>query len=126
MDGDTLRLGGRTLRLAGLVSPQRGETCGTAGGIGFDCGAAAAEALARLVRGQDITCAIWGQDRFGRALGACRAGGQDTNAAMVAAGWALAGSEAPGLVAVEAEARQARRGLWSHPDGAPRSWRHRF
>lgn len=126
MDGDTLRLGERTLRLAGLVSPQRGETCSTAQGVGFDCGAAAAEALARLVRGRDIACRIRGQDRFGHALGACQAGEMNTNAALVATGWALASSEAVELVAEEARARQAGRGLWSHLPGAPESWQSRF
>ena len=75
VDGDTLRLGERTLRLAGLVSPVRGQTCSTAGGVGFDCGGAAAQALAQLVQNRDIACRVQGRDRFGRALGVCQAGG---------------------------------------------------
>jgi len=126
VDGDTLRLGDRTLRLAGLRSPERGETCTTAKGVGFDCGAAAAEALARLLRGRGLVCRIQGRDRFGRALGRCQAGGMDANAALVDAGWALAATEVPALVEAEVAARAARRGLWSNPPGAPESWRNRF
>lgn len=125
VDGDTLRLGERTLRLAGLVSPPRGQTCTTPGGAGFDCGGAAAEALARLVQRSDLACRVRGRDRFGRALGVCEAGGVETNTALVAAGWALAASGEGGLLAAEAAARGAGRGLWSYPAGAPESWRGR-
>jgi endonuclease YncB( thermonuclease family) len=126
VDGDTLRLGERTLRLAGLISPVRGQTCTTAGGVGFDCGGAAAEALARLVRNRDMACRVQGRDRFGRALGTCQAGGVETNAAMVEAGWALAEPDAAALLAVEQGARAAQRGLWSNQAGAPASWQARF
>lgn len=127
VDGDTLRLGERTLRLAGLVSPPRGQTCSTANGVGFDCGGAAAQALAQLVQNRDLSCRVQGRDRFGRALGTCQAGGVETNAALVAAGWALAESAGGAeLQAAEQGARAARRGLWSHPEGAPESWRARF
>ncbi|WBV42111.1 thermonuclease family protein [Pseudoroseomonas cervicalis] len=124
VDGDTLRLGERTLRLAGLVSPPRGQTCSTAHGVGFDCGGAAAQALAQLVQNRDLNCRVQGRDRFGRALGVCQAGGMETNAALVASGWALA--EGGALQAEEQAARGAGRGLWSHRDGAPESWRSRF
>ena len=126
VDGDTLRLGERTLRLAGLRSPERGQTCTTAHGVGFDCGAAATGALARLLRGLDLICRVQGRDAFGRALGRCQAGGMDANAALVGAGWALAAPDSPALEEAEAAARAAQRGLWSHPAGAPESWRSRF
>ncbi|MDJ0390504.1 thermonuclease family protein [Roseomonas sp. E05] len=126
VDGDTLRLGDRTLRLAGLLSPQRGQTCTTASGVGFDCGAAAAEALARLVEGRDVVCRVQGRDHFGRALGTCKAGALNANAALVEAGWALADEDAPDLAKAEAAAHDAKRGLWSHLAGAPASWRARF
>lgn len=123
VDGDTLRLGERTLRLSGLLSPERGQTCRTAGGVGFDCGATAAEALARLVQGHDLACHVKGRDGFGRPLGTCLAGGVEVNAALISAGWALAGKTA--MTPLEAEARQAGRGLWSHLPGAPEDWRQR-
>ena len=123
VDGDTLRLGERTLRLSGLISPERGQTCRTAGGVGFDCGATAAEALARLVQGHDLNCRVRGRDSFGRRLDACKAAGIEVNAALVSAGWALAGDSA--MTPLEHAARQAGRGLWSYPDGAPERWRDR-
>jgi endonuclease YncB( thermonuclease family) len=123
VDGDTLRLGERTLRLSGLLSPQRGQACRTAGGIGFDCGATAAEALARLVQGRDLFCQLKGRDSFGRPLGTCMAGGVQLNAALISSGWALADTTA--MTALETDARRAGRGLWSHLPGAPEEWQRR-
>lgn len=124
VDGDTLRLGERTLRLSGLLSPQRGQTCRTASGVGFDCGATAAQALARLVQGRDLTCKVQGRDSFGRPLGVCQAEGHDINAALVSSGWALADGNAE-LARLEDAARSARQGLWSYLEGAPEAWRQR-
>ena len=125
VDGDTLRLGDRTVRLAKIDAPERGQTCGDAGGRGFDCGAAAAEALSRLVNGRSVVCLVGGRDRFGRGLGQCTAGGVDLNAGLVRAGWALAYADDPGLAALEVEARRAARGLWAGGFTRPEEWRRR-
>lgn len=115
LDGETLRLGDRVLRLQALRVPARGQAvCRDLAGRSLDCGTAAAEALAGLVAGRNIACRIDGTDRHGRMLGTCEAGGIEVNAALVAAGWALAdGDAAPGLAAFAAAARQDGRGLWS-------------
>ena len=125
VDGDTLRLGDRTLRLARIDAPERGQSCTDAEGRWFDCGAAAAEALSRLVNGRSVVCLVSGRDRFGRGLGVCTAGGAELNAGLVAAGWALAAREAPELEAVEAAARRAARGLWAGGVTRPEEWRRR-
>jgi endonuclease YncB( thermonuclease family) len=107
LDGETLRLGERVLRLHGLAAPARGTSCGAVG----DCGAAAAAELARLVRNQALECRIYGRDGFGRGLGQCRAGGLEVNAALVTGGWASAVGTPFALA--EAEARRAGRGIWA-------------
>lgn len=125
VDGDTLRLGDRTVRLAHIDAPERGQSCNDAAGRWFDCGAAAAEALSRLVNGRSVVCLVSGHDRFGRGLGACNAGGVELNAGLVAAGWALAASTDPAIQALEAEARRAARGLWAGGFTRPEEWRRR-
>ena len=68
-----------------------------------------------------------GRDRHGRSLGRCEAGGVELNAALVAAGWAVAEpGAAPALAAIEAVARQGGLGLWSAGLPAPASWRRGF
>ncbi|HEY4252983.1 MAG TPA: thermonuclease family protein [Roseomonas sp.] len=122
VDGETLRLGDRILRLSGLAAPQRGQACRDARGGGFDCGDAAADALARLIGGHDLTCRMQGHDSFGRGLGVCTAAETELNAALVGNGWAMAsGRDRPDLRPQQAEARRMVRGLWAAA-AAPPGW----
>lgn len=127
VDGDTLRLGDVTVRLAGLDAPERGQVCQRADGSRFDCGEAAARHLSTLVRRRGVACGISGRDRYGRAVGICHAEGVDLAEAMVASGWALAlaeGRRGPSRYGVaEAQARSARNGLWEGRFDTPESWR---
>lgn len=123
VDGETLSLGDRVVRLSGIAAPTRGEACRTRAGEAFDCGGAAAAALTRLVEGRDVTCRIVGRDGFGRGLGQCAAAGADINRALVRGGFAVASSGA--LRGEEMRAREAAQGLWSHGTGAPAAWRVR-
>ena len=123
VDGETIGLGDRVVRLAGIDAPARGDACRSARGDAFDCGAAAAAALARLVVGRDLSCRIVGNDDFGRGLGECDAAGAEVNSAMVRDGFALSRSSALG--AEEFAARREARGLWAHGAGSPPGWRAR-
>lgn len=120
IDGETLALDGQVMRLAGVRAPGRGQACPDAAGRSFDCGAAAASALVRLVNGRDVECRVQGRDAQGRALGTCRAGGADLNASLVAEGWVLAAPGAASLQPLEIAAREARRGLWASTADAER------
>jgi len=123
VDGETIGLGDRIVRLVGVAAPARGDACRSGSGQGFDCGAAATAALTRLVAGRDVTCRIVGQDGFGRGLGDCDAAGAALNKTLVGQGFARATSDA--LRSDEASARSAARGLWAHGAGAPPGWQAR-
>lgn len=109
IDGGTLRINRQVVRLLGVDPPERGESCGPAA----DCGTAAANALAGLVRERPVSCTLRGQDAMGRPLGACDAAGIDLNRAVIAAGWARADSARPDLRDEERSARAGRLGLWA-------------
>jgi endonuclease YncB( thermonuclease family) len=113
VDGSTLRLGETVLRLRGVLAPTRGRLCHDGEGRSYDCGAAAAEALAALVRDRPVACHLAGRDASGVVEAACEAEGTDLNRALIAAGWARASGESPSLRAAEGDARAARRGLWA-------------
>lgn len=109
VDGETLRLRESVLRLDGINAPARGQRCATSPKL--DCGAAAATALAALVRGQGVECRVVG--RVGGVPHArCRAHGTDLGEALVRQGWARAVPGAAGLAAAEEAARRAGLGLW--------------
>lgn len=113
VDGQTLRLRDRVVRLDGVTSPPRGETCRDRSGQELDCGAAATNALAALVRDAGIDCTLRGRDPNGRPLATCVTLAGPVNQALVLAGWARADVSAPALVTAESQARAARRGLWA-------------
>ena len=119
VDADTLRLSDRVVRLSGIAVPARGQTCRDGTGQDFDCGVAAANALAAMVRETPVDCRLSGADGMGRALAVCEAGGRELNSAMVDAGWARADRSSPSLKAAESQARSERRGLWA---SAENSW----
>ncbi len=123
VDGETLALGERVVRLAGVAAPMRGENCRRADGAGFDCGGASAAALMRMVGGRAVTCRIVGRDAFGRGLGHCEANGADLGRTLVGGGFALASTGA--MRSTEATARQGGRGLWANQAGLPQDWRGR-
>ncbi len=80
VDGGTLKLGDRVVRLLGVAPPARGTSCGAGDGAGQDCGAAATNALAAMVRDLPVACRITGVDRQGRPMGICQASGTELNA----------------------------------------------
>ena len=118
VDGQTLRLRESVIRLHGVVAPMRGQQCRGSDGTQFDCGAAASEALAALVRGHAVACRLDGRDDGGFPQGHCEAGGVSLNRAIVAAGWARADSHAGDLADGETQARSQHLGIWRAGDAA--------
>jgi endonuclease YncB( thermonuclease family) len=113
VDGATLRLGQRVVRLRGVTAPTRGQACRGSDGQSFDCGTAAADALATLLRGRTLTCRMAGRDHEGFLQASCEAGDDDLGRAQVAAGWAQVEGEAADLQPLQATARTQRRGVWA-------------
>jgi endonuclease YncB( thermonuclease family) len=111
--GDRLRIGSTTVRLAGIEAPERQQRCGD-GKRAWRCGAAAEAALARLVNGRSVSCALSGTDDAGRSLATCTRGTLDINAELVRQGHVFAES---GMFAAysshERDARAAKAGIWS-------------
>jgi len=126
VDGDSLRIGQVDVRLFGIDAPERGQTC-ERDGKPWACGDWAAEALAALVRGRSVSCERLGTDRYGRMLGACRADGQDLNAALVRQGAAFAYRRySTAYVVEERAARAAGRGIWAGTAEPPEAYRRRI
>lgn len=126
IDGDSLRLGGRTVRLQGVDAPEYRQNCRDAAGLEWPCGREARAALERLVRSPGLTCESHEQDRYRRAVARCRnAAGVDLAHAMLGAGWAVALPRYafPGYARAEEMARSAGRGIWRGEFDLPSDWR---
>ena len=114
IDGDTLIVSGKAVGLYGIAAPAKSQTCHNAEGRSYDCGRAAARALAVHIADAAIACHAREADKHGRLLGTCRKGKEDLSAWMVEHGHAVAvrGSQ-PSYVDDERSAWAKRRGLWA-------------
>ena len=123
-DGDTLTLldaeqHQTKIRLAEIDTPESKQPYGSR----------AKQALSDLVFNKTVQVDVRDIDRYGRTVGRVSVGGTDVNAAMVASGaaWVYRQySKDAQLLALEAEARAAQRGLWGLPETQrvpPWEWR---
>ena len=123
VDGDTLVVAGRTIRLEGIDAPEARQTC-ERDGHAWACGAQAAHELRLMVQGRAVTCRASDQDRYGRSLARCEAGGEDLGAALVRQGWAVAYARYSWrYLPEEWRARWQGLGLWAGRFQAPEDWR---
>lgn len=125
-DGDSLRRGKLSVRLHGIDAPELGQVCRDGQGRDYRCGHEAMKALAGLISGREILCIMLDEDRYGRAVALCTAGGSDINGEMVRLGWATAyRRHSSAYVKFESEARKAKRGVWQGQFERPETWRER-
>lgn len=127
VDGDTLALGGETIRLAGIDAPEKDQDCGY-GRWRYHCGQVAAYALKELLGKHWVRCTGSARDTKNRRLAVCYIGPEDApvdvNAEMVRLGWAMSTGAAPVRYRQhEAEAKKAARGLWQGEFEKPWEWR---
>jgi len=124
IDGDTVEIRGRRIRLHGIDAPEGRQTCTTAAGRTWLCGQRAANALADKVGQATVRCAVRDRDRYGRDIAVCSVGREDLNRWMATNGWAIAYRRyAQDYVADEERARRARRGIWAGRFEIPWDWR---
>ena len=113
IDGDTLAIGGKHIRLFGIDAPETAQTCSATGGEPWDCGKAASDVMRRLTRSQPVRCEGNQTDRYRRLIARCWQGSTDLAGAMVAKGMAWAFVRySKSYVEAEAEARSSRIGVW--------------
>ncbi len=122
-DGDTLTVQTDDnrrvrVRLAGIDAPEHDQPYGTA----------ATRSLAALALNRTVRVRVVAEDDYGRTVGAVFADGRDLDAEQVRRGMAWVYrryARSRRLYALEAEAKQARRGLWADSNPIPPwDWRH--
>jgi endonuclease YncB( thermonuclease family) len=87
-DGDTVKFGRQRIRMFGIDAPEKGQACDEGK---WHPGPLATKALVNFIAGRPVSCHQADYDRKnGRPVALCFAGGDDLQALMVSAGWALA------------------------------------
>lgn len=124
IDGDTLEIHGKRIRLHGIDAPESRQLCRTRDGKAWRCGQKAALALSDKIGRRPVSCRGKDIDRYKRIVAVCRAGSDNLNAWMVREGWAVAYRRySRDYVRQEGEAQQAQRGIWSGLFVVPSDWR---
>jgi endonuclease YncB( thermonuclease family) len=115
-DGETITvlLSGRQkkVRLAEIDAPEKSQAFGQR----------AKQSLSELVFGKQVRVEQQDRDRYGRVVGRVYAGGLDVNAEQIRKGMAWIYrqyNKDRSLLAIESEAKSAKRGLWSEPNAIP-------
>lgn len=124
VDGDTLKIAGRKIRLFGIDAIEGKQRCLDAKGQGWACGRAATQAVRTFIGGSEVSCFIRDQDAYGRDVAVCDVRGQDLNRWIVSNGWAVAYSRyGQDYVASEEKARSAQAGIFAGSFALPWQWR---
>lgn len=127
IDGDTIEIHGRRIRLYGIDAPESAQLCRDRAAKSFRCGATSAAALADFLKVSSPTrCEFIDGDRYGRFVGNCfRADGSSVQELLVRSGWAMDWPRySNGTYAVYQEAAKAERiGIWAGEFQPPWEWR---
>lgn len=113
VDGDTLRVGSRTIRLHGIDAPEQGQLCDLPDGGNWPCGQVAADRMAQLTADVSLACRFIENDRYGRVVAKCWAESRDLGEALVGEGMAWAFRRySEDYIAVETIAQADGIGIW--------------
>ncbi|AUX76304.1 thermonuclease family protein [Sinorhizobium fredii] len=116
IDGDTIEIRGKRIRLQGVDAPESWQHCGDGDGGTYRCGKEAAAALDRFLSSSRPTrCEILERDRYDRSVSVCfRADGREVNQWLVQGGHAVDwGKYSKGAYAdVQELARSRGAGIW--------------
>ena len=123
IDGDTLEIHGKRIRLHGIDAPESGQFC-EKDGKQYRCGQQATVALSDKIGRATIRCKQRDIDRYKRIVAVCRLGDVDLNAWVVRGGWAIAYRRySRDYVNDESAARTAKVGIWAGRFIEPSRWR---
>lgn len=124
INGDTLQMNGKYMKLYGVDAPESNQTCADRSGRSYACGNQAALWLKSWLADNTIECRVMQQDAKGNMVGVCSLGQYDIGAAMVNAGWAVTYLKYTDIYApYEQQAKAENRGLWQGQFYMPWDWR---
>ena len=125
IDGDTIKIKGKKIRLFGIDAPEVDQICFKSSNP-YHCGHTATKALIRYTKNRTIYCYYTELDKYKRILGTCNygEGKEDTNAMMVDRGYAVAYTRySKKYLKEEKDADHYGRGLWKGKFERPEEWR---
>ena len=116
IDGDSLRINNKDIRLIGIDAPEYDQYCFDANNIEYECGQEAYMFLKILVenglkQNQKLKCNKKGMDKYKRDLSECFIGNININKAMIKSGYAVVYRH-DSYQKLEDQARKRQIGIW--------------
>ncbi|MGL4396565.1 MAG: thermonuclease family protein [Hyphomicrobium sp.] len=136
VSGDTLRISGQSIALAGIEAPDEQYPCFNGKGRRWSCASSASNALSRMIRGRVVACELADASASSASVasgggellrGHCRVGDKDIAAELVRGGHVFASDGDVRIYGSDEDAaRTARAGIWQVGDiDRPKAWRAR-
>lgn len=124
IDGDTLDIHGRRIRLWGVDAPEGRQDC-QVDGRAYRCGQLAANRLDQRLQGKVVSCFEKDIDRYDRMIAQCDVDGEDVGGWLVRQGLAVRYARYAGTAYLieEAAARRDQAGVWAGTFEQPEDWR---
>ena len=125
IDGDTLEIHDRRIRLWGVDAPEGRQSCDGADGAVYACGRLAGNRLDQQLQDKTVSCFEEDTDRYGRMVARCEVGGEDVGGWLVQQGYAVRYARYAGNAyrAEETTARAEGAGVWAGRFTSPEDWR---
>lgn len=111
IDGDSLEIGKRRIRLMGIDAPEYDQSCKDEKGALYACGKQSAQHLQALINHKKIKCKIHKKDKYDRELCTCYAEDKDLNAQMIKDGQAIVYLESD-YHSEQETAQEDKKGIW--------------
>ncbi len=136
IDGDTIKINGKNIRLQGIDAPEMKQSCKDQNNSSYACGHVSKNFLEGLIKYtmetqslKKVYCYYSEIDRYKRILGECFVGPQkknNLNKMMVISGNAVAYLRYSHKYAKEAvQAKLEKKGIWSGKFMTPENWRRK-
>ncbi len=130
LDGDSLKVGGKEVRLFGLDAPEYNQTCFNVEKKKYLCGQISREFLINLAGGKEVECVYAEKDKYDRFLSKCFvSNGSETiliNEEIVKNGMAVIYNFTESdekMDELEAEAKKKKLGIWQGAFQLPKDYR---
>jgi endonuclease YncB( thermonuclease family) len=126
LDGDSLKVDGKEVRLVGLDAPEYNQTCFNQKKEEYACGQVSRKFLLSLANGKNVKCIYSQKDKYDRFLSKCFIRELSINEELVKNGMAViynfTESEAK-MNQLEAEAKKQKLGIWQGAFQLPKEYR---
>ena len=126
IDGDSIRVGEKEVRLFGIDAPEYSQTCFNAKKQEYNCGHISREFLFKLANKKEANCFYAEKDKYDRYLSKCSIDKLSINEEIIKNGMAVIYNFTEAdekMKNLEAEAKTKKLGIWQGAFQLPREYR---